>query len=120
MVLVGYMSKKNIVSKPLCLGLVTGLSLVVGSFLPSNAQSQNNNSNQAEELLLQMASYIKNAESFSFNADLTQDKLLREDHKIKRGAIAEFSVKRPNQLRADYNGDLRDVSFIMTVKHLRW
>jgi hypothetical protein len=110
-VIVNYMSRKTLILKPLCLGLITGLSLAMGNCLPSNAQSQNINSSQAEELLLQMTSYMKNAQSFSFNAEITQDRLLREDHKIKRGAFAEFTVKRPNQLRADYDGDLRDASF---------
>jgi hypothetical protein len=107
------MISKNITSKQSFLGFMTGVSLAIAMVvsLPGNAQSQENRSNRAEELLSQMTSYLKNTQSFSFNAEITQDKFLREDQKIKRGAIAEYSVQRPNKLHAEYNGDLRDVSF---------
>lgn len=66
---------------------------------------------KAEKFLSAMTSYLNNTKSFSFEADITWDDKGKQNQKIQRGALGKFNVKRPNQIRIDYDGDRRDVSF---------
>jgi hypothetical protein len=53
-----------------------------------------------------MGEYLKTAEEFSFEAQVAYDELI-EGQKILFGVVANLSVRRPNRLNAEINGDQR-------------
>jgi hypothetical protein len=66
---------------------------------------------KAEQLFRQMTDYLKSAQSFSFEAEITRDEILPSGQKLQIGATSDYVVRRPNRLQANYNGDRRQVSF---------
>ena len=62
---------------------------------------------RAQSLLKQMGDYLKNAKAFTFQAESSYDRINRKDQMIRYGGIADVSVRRPNRLRAVFNGDER-------------
>ena len=100
--------------------------LVLGCacFLPATtlAQPKNNEANlepservgetpgvesQADRILREMGEYLRAAGEFTFHADVTYDSVLPNGQKIQYGGTSDVSVRRPDRLRADYNGDQR-------------
>ena len=90
--------------------LVTGLAGIV-AVTPSYAQSNSTFEAQAEQSLEQMLAYLKTKNSLSFQANISRDVLLPSGQKIQLGATGKFTLRRPNQLRIDYQGDRRQVRF---------
>lgn len=72
---------------------------------------------KAEQSLQQMANFLKQQQSFSFQADITLDEVHSSGQKIQYAAKADFVVLRPNHLRADYQGDRRQVNFFYDGKN---
>jgi hypothetical protein len=66
---------------------------------------------KAEQIFRQMTDFLKSAQSFSFEAEITRDEVLPSGQKLQFGAIADYAVRRPNRLQGNYNGDRRQASF---------
>jgi hypothetical protein len=61
---------------------------------------------QADKLLREMGEYLKNAQQFSFQAEITFDDVLPSGQKIQFGATEDLAVRRPNSAYIEYRGDL--------------
>jgi hypothetical protein len=61
---------------------------------------------QADKLLREMGEYLKNAQQFSFQAEITFDDVLPSGQKIQFGATEDLAVRRPSQGYIEYRGDL--------------
>ena len=64
-----------------------------------------------------MFDFLKQQKALSFQADITVDEVRSSGQKIQYAAKANFVVLRPNHLRADYQGDRRQVSFFYDGKN---
>ena len=62
---------------------------------------------RADRILREMGEYLASAGEFTFRADVTYDSVLTTGQKIEYGGTADVAVRRPDQLRSDYNGDER-------------
>ena len=60
---------------------------------------------QADKLLREMGEYLKNAQQFSFQAEITFDDVLPSGQKIQFGATEDLAVRRPNGAYVEYRGD---------------
>lgn len=54
---------------------------------------------------------LRTKQAFTVDIDITYDNMLDSGEKVQYSAFQQLSVKRPNQLRADYTGDERYNSF---------
>jgi hypothetical protein len=61
---------------------------------------------QADKLLREMGEYLKNAQQFSFQAEITFDDVLPSGQKIQFGATEDVAVRRPNGAYIEYRGDV--------------
>lgn len=61
---------------------------------------------QAAEVLKQMTDYLKGLQQFSVQAEITEDVLLDSGLTVQDGRSATASVRRPNRLRIDSEGDI--------------
>ncbi len=60
---------------------------------------------KALEILKQMCDYLKGLQQFSCQAEITEDVLLTTGQKIQLGKTVEASVRRPDRMRAEIQGD---------------
>jgi len=61
---------------------------------------------QADKLLREMGEYLKSAQQFSFQAEITFDDVLPSGQKIQFGATEDLAVRRPNGVYIEYRGDV--------------
>ena len=61
---------------------------------------------KADKVLRQMSDYLNTLEQFSIHLENSVDTLLETGQKIQLGRSVDVSIKRPNRLRADINGDI--------------
>ena len=62
---------------------------------------------QADGILRRMSEYLKNASEFTFHAEVTYDSVLASGQKIQYGGASKVTVRRPNRLHIEYQGDER-------------
>jgi hypothetical protein len=60
---------------------------------------------RADRLLRAMGDYLKAAKEFSFHAEITFGDVRASGQKIQFGATNDISVRRPDRIYADYEGD---------------
>jgi len=60
---------------------------------------------KAVEVLKQMCDYLKNLQQFTVQAEITEDVLLTTGQKIQLGKTVETSVRRPDRMRTESQGD---------------
>ncbi len=72
---------------------------------PENAKPQIEA--QADRLLREMSEYLQSASEFTFRSDITYDEVLSSGQMIQYGGTNTVSVRRPDRLRATFNGDER-------------
>lgn len=60
----------------------------------------------ADKLLREMGEYLKTAQQYSFQAEITFDDVLPSGQKIQFGATEDLAVRRPNRAYVEYRGDL--------------
>ena len=60
---------------------------------------------RADRLLRAMGDYLKAAKEFSFRAEITFDDIQASGQKIQFGATNDISVRRPDRIYANYEGD---------------
>ena len=66
---------------------------------------------QVEKLMKQMHKYMKSAQQVKFHAEITFDEVLSVGSKMQHLASMEASLRRPNRLHVDYDGDLGGKEF---------
>jgi len=60
---------------------------------------------KALEILKQMCDYLKGLQRFSCQTEITEDLLLTTGQRIQLGKTVEVSVRRPDRMRAETQGD---------------
>ncbi|MDR4506649.1 MAG: DUF2092 domain-containing protein [Candidatus Brocadiaceae bacterium] len=60
----------------------------------------------ADTLLMQMSEYLKSAERFTVRSQATFEKVFSGNQKIQYGETVQASVRRPDRLHVDIQGDL--------------
>jgi len=71
---------------------------------------------QAAHVLKQMTEYLKGLQQFSVQAEITEDVLLDSGLRIQDGRSVKASVRRPDQLRVDSEGDGGDRQLVYDGK----
>jgi hypothetical protein len=71
---------------------------------------------QPEAILKKVCNILSAKNSFTVDVDITYDNLLDSGEKIQYSAYQKLSVKRPNQLKADYSGDERNTTLFFDGK----
>jgi hypothetical protein len=66
---------------------------------------------KADEILKQMSEYLGGVEQFTYHADAIIDETLEGERKLLYTAAIDVSVRRPDRLRVDMEGDLKDIRF---------
>ena len=61
---------------------------------------------QVDKLLKEMGEYLKSAQQYTFQADITFDDVLPSGQKIQFGATEDVALRRPNGAYFEYRGDL--------------
>jgi hypothetical protein len=62
----------------------------------------------AKKIIQEAGNYLKAAKALSFRAEITYDEVLSTGQKIQQSASNAVWMRRPDRVRADYNGDLRN------------
>jgi hypothetical protein len=73
---------------------------------------------KAGEALQQMCDYLKNLQQFSVQTEITEDVLLTTGQKIQLGKTVEASVRRPDRMRADSQGDAENRQMLYDGKSI--
>ncbi len=73
---------------------------------------------QADELLRRTSDFLADLKQFRIDADTTTDHLLFSGQKVQHGAMVDVSVRRPDRLRANIKGDLRNLQFFFDGKKI--
>lgn len=71
---------------------------------------------QASQILQQMTNYLKGLQQFSVQAEITEDVLLDSGLTIQDGRSVKASVRRPDRMRVDSEGDMDDRQFFYDGK----
>ena len=78
--------------------------LVLGG-VPQAAVPSEDVSGEAERILQEMSDYLAAAQEFRFQAEVSYDSVQSTGEKIEFGAAVEVSVRRPDRLRVNNEGD---------------
>jgi hypothetical protein len=62
---------------------------------------------RADQILRAMGEYLASAEEFRFHAEITFDTFSAQGQELQYGGQADISVRRPDRLRVEYDGDER-------------
>lgn len=93
-----------------CLRLIVGLSGLAFAVLLINAgygfAESPDIQPKADQVLRKMSEYLDGLEQFSAQTENSLDVVLVTGEKIQYNNPVEFSVKRPNKMRAERKGDI--------------
>jgi hypothetical protein len=67
---------------------------------------------EAQAVLDRMTATLRGLDSFSIDASGTRDEVVAYGYKLQNNETATLSVQRPNRLRAEVRGDLRERTFV--------
>ncbi len=79
---------------------------------PSGANDSPNIEARADRILREMSDYLKSADQFTFQADVSYDSVLVSGQKIQYGGTGKISVHRPDRLRVEHRGDEAEISVV--------
>jgi hypothetical protein len=71
---------------------------------------------EAQAVLDRMTNYLRGLQSFSVESEATRDEVVAFGYKIQNNEHATLVVERPNHIRVDLKGDLRNRSFFYNGK----
>jgi len=92
---------------------------MVTAGIPTYSQGQSGAIDpKADQLLRKMSDYVGGLEQFSVQTENTLEVVLRSGEKIQYDSPAGASIKRPNKLRADREGDIVNQEFYYDGKTL--
>jgi hypothetical protein len=60
---------------------------------------------KARDALIRMAEYLRTVPAFTVHAETTRDEVVSRNFKLQRSTKTDVTVKRPDRLRADVEGD---------------
>jgi hypothetical protein len=67
---------------------------------------------EAQAVLDRMAAYLQSLPSFSIEAQASRDEVVAYGYKLQNNEHLTLTVQRPNRIRADIDGDIRNRSFL--------
>lgn len=67
---------------------------------------------EAQAVLARMTTTLRGLDQFSIEASGTRDEVVSYGYKVQNNETATLSVQRPNRLRAEVRGDLRNRTFV--------
>ena len=109
---------------PMRLRLLWGLTffclVLTGVMVPGTGAQQSGPPDVPDPVVLlrQMCDHLKSVERFSFRADVAYDRVYHEGKKLQYGIDIEVSVRRPDMLRIDAQGDREDKQFFFNGKSI--
>ncbi len=93
--------------------LFLALLLVAAGVLPvAGADDPPDIEARADRILREMSDYLKSADRFTFQADVSYDSVLVNGQKIQYGGTGEIIVHRPDRLRVEHRGDEGDLRVV--------
>lgn len=69
-------------------------------------------SDEAQAVLDRMTSYLRGLQTFSIETHATRDEVMALGYKLQNNERSVIVVQRPNKLRADISGDIRDRTIV--------
>ena len=66
---------------------------------------------KADKILKQMSEYLRGAKQFTYHVESGIDQVLDNGQKLMYTATIDVSVRRPDRLQVDVQGDLKDIRF---------
>ena len=73
---------------------------------------------EAQAVLDKMTAYIKTLDSFTIHSVSTRDEVVAFGYKLQHNESSTLTLQKPNLLRAEVDGDVRDRSIIYDGKNL--
>jgi hypothetical protein len=67
---------------------------------------------EARAVLDRMSAYLKNLQAYTIQAHGTRDEVIEHGYKLQHNETASLQVQRPNKMRAEVSGDLRNREFV--------
>lgn len=67
---------------------------------------------EAQAVVDRMASYLRGLQSFSIESESSRDEIVALGFKLQNNERATLIMQRPNKLRADVSGDIRNRTFV--------
>lgn len=67
---------------------------------------------QAQEVLDRMTASLRGLKSFSISSDSTRDEVVEYGYKLQNSEHSDLTVQRPNKLRAEISGQIRDRTIV--------
>lgn len=67
---------------------------------------------EAQAVVDRMTSFLKGLTTYSIESDLTQDEVVAFGYKLQHNQRSTLMVQRPNKLRAELSGDLRNRTIV--------
>ena len=71
----------------------------------TSAQAESESFGEAKQILQKMSNYLSEAQSFSFQAEMIEDRLFEADRYIHSSVNSEVTIKRPDKVYADIKSD---------------
>ena len=96
-------------------------ALLLGLSMPALAQDAAANPAQvitpeAKAVIDRMNAYMKGLQAYTIQAHGTRDEVIAGGYKLQNNEAAALAVHRPNKLRAEVRGDIRDRDFVYDGK----
>ena len=67
---------------------------------------------EAKAVLERMTTYMKGLQAYTIQAHGTRDEVIDHGYKLQHNETASLQVQRPNKMRAEVSGDLRNREFV--------
>jgi hypothetical protein len=94
-------------------------ALLLGLALPALAQDAPPGQQitpEAQAVLDRMSASMKSLQAYTIQAHGTRDEVIDHGYKLQHNESASLSVQRPNKMRAEITGDLRNREFVYDGK----
>lgn len=105
---------------PLAIAIGTVLAVFISSPLPAQSFPDATQASasapavapDAQAVLDRMSAYLRSLNTFSISANSTRDEVLAFGYKLQNSEHTDVTVQRPDRLRAQVSGDIRDRTFV--------
>ncbi len=71
---------------------------------------------EAQAVLNNMTTYLKSLNAFSIHSNSTRDEVVEFGYKLQHNESSTLTIKRPNLLRSEISGDIRDRTVVYNGK----
>src|SRR4249919_2735046 len=96
--------------------LLLGLSMPAFAQDAASANPGQSITPEAKAVMDRMNTYLKGLQAYTIQAHGTRDEVIAHGYKLQNNESASLSVQRPNKMRAEVRGDVRDRDFVYDGK----